>query len=506
MNPIPGKACRNALKKNTFRRRSKRDLAIRDNFLSVFPFSKLITILTLSSWLGMLSITHYQLDELTGRRNQVSGRQRLLFAEASTENLLDLSQQQILERFDDQRFLIFEGDRLAGQGAGNLMNGLLATHLFGDEFNRTVCIVPGYKFPFERKDPLKRVLCKLFFEKHPEIPVQMENRIFVVNFMKPPDECELQQALASEDKKVLYIQANTYPRWRSVPSEYFFNFYRPTREFLQSLPYSADQHIPSTVVHLRMEDGRSDPRQGLDPLSLDTLGALLSKDASSSTDRPYLVTNHVAWFDFFGTKYGFDHPEYEIVTHSATRAKWGDRKESRKGFGQYPETKQAKELQILQLWRDWLALLLAKKVYHTHSDFSLSAIHWMGSDEPDQQGDITWSRTIMGVSSNKELILERESWVTEPTMKRLVDRHGEELANCQTMANSWKTNNRMQLDTSSSSTQDFIQRSLDVNAERMQEYRQRLKGRDYTFEEQLSSTEVARHVSETLARHRGSGQ
>lgn len=254
-----------------------------------------------------------------------------------------------------------------------------------------------------------------------------------------------------------------------------------------------------------MEDGRSDPRKGLDPLTLDTLGAFLSKDAGSNTDRPYLVTNHVSWFDFFGTKYGFDHPEYDIVTHSATRVKWGDRKESRKGFGQYPETKEEKERQIRQMWCDWLTLLLAKKVVHTHSDFSLSAVHWMGSDDPDQHGDIIWSRTIIGVKNN-ELILEKESWVTEPTMKRLVDRHGEELAHCQNMAKTWETNNRMQLDASSSNTQGFIQRSLDLNAERMQEYRQRLKGRENTFKGQLNATEIARRVSETLARHRGSGQ
>ena len=114
----------------------------------------------------------------------------------------------------------------------------------------------------------------------------------------------------------------------------------------------------------------------------------------------------------------------------------------------------------------------------------------------------------MGVDNpeSKELVLQKESWVTEQTMKRLVDRTGAELANCKKLAISRKTDKRKQLEASPQSTQAFIQRSLSVDAERMREYRQRLKGRERTPAGKLETTEIARRVSETLARHRGSAQ
>ena len=42
------------------------------------------------------------------------------------------------------KFLVFTG-LLAGQGEGNVMAGLLAAHLLGYEFNRTVCVADSYE-------------------------------------------------------------------------------------------------------------------------------------------------------------------------------------------------------------------------------------------------------------------------------------------------------------------------------------------------------------------------
>ena len=502
---LPSDASLNLNAKHNLRRRNKRNLASTDTIQSVLPFGRIVLLLTLCCWCGTLGYAHYKLSlaEMTGQQERFSASRRL-FSEEPEELVLDPSQQEILER-TDHRFLIFEGDRLGGQGAGNLMNGLLATHLLAEEYDRIVCVIPEYDFhmAFELIDPLHHLMCQKFFEEHSTVD-GLEDRIELINYMNAPDECELQQTLSSQERKVLYIQANTYPRWRSVPPQYFFRFYRPTQQLVDSLPYSID-HPPSTVVHLRLEDGRGDIRKGLDKDSLDALGALLSADAHSNADRPYLVTNHVAWFDYFGAKYGWKHPNYEIVTHSAMRKKWGDRTDARRDVGKYPENTREKDIQKMQLWADWFSLLFAKKVYHTHSDFSLSAIHWMGSDEPDQHDKITWSRTIMGVNKeSKELILEKEAFNTDQTMKKLVDRKGEEIANCRKASSSWKTNNRMNLDVSSKTTQVFLAKSLSIDVERMEEYRQRMKEHEATSEGKLHALELARKVTETIAKHQQS--
>jgi hypothetical protein len=73
------------------------------------------------------------------------------------------------------------------------------------------------------------------------------------------------------------------------------------------------------------------------------------------------------------------------------------------------------------MWSDWFTILRAKQVYHTHSDFSLSAIHW---------NEIA-SKTIQGIDNiTGKLILTDESWRIDTSMPRLVDRVGDQLKNC----------------------------------------------------------------------------
>jgi hypothetical protein len=79
----------------------------------------------------------------------------------------------------------------------------------------------------------------------------------------------------------------------------------------------------------------------------------------------------------------------------------------------------------MQLWSDWYTVLRADHVYHTHSDFSLSAIHWNEID----------SKTIKGINPESgELEFSDEAWRVDEPMPRLVDRTGDQLKNCDKMA------------------------------------------------------------------------
>jgi hypothetical protein len=65
------------------------------------------------------------------------------------------------------------------------------------------------------------------------------------------------------------------------------------------------------------------------------------------------------------------------------------------------------------MWADWYTILTAEIVYHTHSDFSISAIHWQNIP----------SKSIDGYDPVlKELKLIEESWRVDGETPRLVDR------------------------------------------------------------------------------------
>ena len=91
--------------------------------------------------------------------------------------------------------------------------------------------------------------------------------------------------------------------------------------------------------------------------------------------------------------------------HSALRISWKEGK-------RVDKRKVDKHQQNLQMMADWLTMLTAKEVYHTKSDFSLSAIHWMNIP----------SKTIMGFKDGT-LMLQDEYWRTgDGEAPRMVDR------------------------------------------------------------------------------------
>lgn len=300
------------------------------------------------------------------------------------------------------RYLIFK-PIIGGQGTGQAMNGLLSAHLLGDEFDRVVCVTPTYK---SFHDTFQPVLPQAV-QDCPTLQLNPKPKLLsLINYHSDPDECVLKDELSS-DKKIVYIVGNTYPRWREVPDNYFTRFYKPRPSLQSMLPWSEP---PSTVVHLRKGDRENtDPRAGLDTKTLKALGEALPSDT-------FLVANNVNWFDFFDEKYGWRHPEWRAVQHSAFRSfmSWGSR-------GELTEKDYSPKLQDLQMWSDWYTILSAKKVWHTHSDFSLSAIHWMNIE----------SKTITGVDHESgELKLIDESWRRESLSLPLKDRSKEYLASC----------------------------------------------------------------------------
>jgi hypothetical protein len=287
-----------------------------------------------------------------------------------------------------------------GQGTGNIIAGLLAAHLLALEFNRTVCVSPLYKTFLDAFEPVNPVA----IEKCPELlagnPPSRSRWLHIISYTPAPDECVLKDTLAS-DIPVLYLESNTYPRWPKIPDNFFFTNYRAKPELLKALPYKKS---PTTVVHLRQSDGRRDARKGLDNDSLEALGKMLPRDT-------YLVTNRVEWYDKFEREYGWSHPEWNEVIHSAFEKSWGVRgaEMSKNHIAHVVD----RETQNLQMWCDWYTILTAKFVYHTHSDFSISAIHWQNLD----------SRTSMGLNAaTGELALEEESWRITGETERMVDR------------------------------------------------------------------------------------
>jgi hypothetical protein len=298
-----------------------------------------------------------------------------------------------------RKYLVFKGFT-KGQGTGNIISGLLATHLLGQEFNRIVCVgtsYPEFHQAFEAIQPDAVVDCPFITSGDLD-----HISITLSNFVKPPDECELKSLLES-DERILTVRANTYPRWPVIPDNFFLSHYKAKPELLQMLSYDPSQP-PTTVVHLRAPDNpKKDYRKGLDDDSLQALGNLLPSDT-------YLVTNRVELFDNFHEHYQWRHPEWQQVHHSAfTRLTWGMREEHHQIAPEMGD----RERETLQMWADWYTILTAKMVYHTHSDFSISAIHWQNIP----------SKSIGEYDAKSgQVLLTEESWRTDGESAPLVNR------------------------------------------------------------------------------------
>ena len=297
------------------------------------------------------------------------------------------------------RFLVFKKTDY-NQGMGNILHGLLAAHMLGVEFNRTVCVSAAWT---DFHDAFRTVRhSKECAEIDPE--GERQDQIVLLNFVPPPNECRLQSRLAS-DKAVLYIKGNTYPRWSLTPRGLWDKHYRPTKRLINALPYKTR---PSTVVHLRRPDGEFDERAGLDDETLLVLAKTLPKDT-------FLVTNNVRWYAYFET-YGWKNPGWHKVRHSALEdVEWDSADRAKNATNPHDGLSD----EAMQLWSDWYTILRADHVYHTHSDFSLSAIHW----------NEVHSMTIKGVN-NSRLQLSEEAWRVDEPMPRLVDRRQADLKYC----------------------------------------------------------------------------
>jgi hypothetical protein len=88
---------------------------------------------------------------------------------------------------------------------------------------------------------------------------------------------------------------------------------------------------------------------------------------------------------------------------------------------EWSKTNVEHDVNNMQLWSDWYTVLMAKQVVHTHSDFSISAIHWM---------NIKDTKTVMGIKyvgmngkTEKVLDLIDESWRRDGETIPLRDRN-----------------------------------------------------------------------------------
>jgi hypothetical protein len=284
-----------------------------------------------------------------------------------------------------------------GQGIGNILNGLLAAHLLGKEFHRTVCVSREYENFHLAFAPVHVSAEECHLVESSSVPTP-SNTLSLLNYEKMPRECDIKHQVSNAES-VLYFDGNTYPRWPSIPDQFFHQHYKPSESLLQVLPW---KDPPETVVHLRAADDKRDARKGLDTETLDALGRELPSDT-------FLVTNEVDWYDFFD-KYWWNHPSWSKVRHSALHVSWGARRASAP-----INRKQYNQRQMLQAWADWFTILSAVNVVHTFSDFSASAVHWNNLRGRVIDGTYTTDdQTTM-------LLLNSESWsgVEHP---RLVDR------------------------------------------------------------------------------------
>jgi hypothetical protein len=302
-----------------------------------------------------------------------------------------------------------------GQGIGNIMNGLLAAHLLGDEFGRRVCVsteFKGFHLAFEPVEEGVLEECSQLPQEGGQQLVNVAisgNAMILFNYGVVPNECALRDLLASPTV-VLFYCGNTYPRWPAVADKFFTKLYRPRQQLLDAMPWTIP---PETVVHLRAPDPIGDRRQGLDDMTLRILGESLPHET-------FLVTNLVDWYDLFEKKYGWAHPEWEEISHSAVAITWGSRNVTNHSNRKNLSGLSIEDQKSLSMFCDWYTISQAKRVVHTHSDFSLSAIHFM---------NILNSQTIMG-SEYGNLTLWEESWRRDGETPRLVDRTADNLRLC----------------------------------------------------------------------------
>jgi hypothetical protein len=347
-----------------------------------------------------------------------------------------------------QRYIWVESLRGAAQGVGNSLHGLLAAHLLGDEFDRTVCVSPSlaiWHAAFVPRNTAHAQACRQLAARvaSPHDDTRRRSRtnnnvptLQLINFLPtPPNECRLQEALRS-NTTLVKLQANSYPGWRTVPADYLLRFYQPRVALLELLRSQQQQQPqehdpPTTVVHLRAPDhAKKDARAGLDP---HTLQALV--DTLPSQGETYLVTNQVSYYSFFRH---WSHPHWESVGHSGglRGVEWTAYSAASHASSPNVSTHRASANTIsnstnknnnnssslgdLQTMADWYTIYRADTVYHTPSDFSSSARHWRG----ESLSATTWE--LKGtVPTTGQLDVQPDAWARDPPLAPLVERSRE---------------------------------------------------------------------------------
>jgi hypothetical protein len=359
-------------------------------------------------------------------------------AQASSKPKFKLEKSQLLP--DNKSFLIYHHQSGDGQGVGNVISGVLAAHLLAEEFNRTVCHYGGYRYEssmgraFRWKHQCHSDLCANVLEMNHR--PNASNTIVARNYdhTRRQSECNLKNLLSNHDEyRILYYHGNTYPRWPTSAisltnhRDYFHDYYAPTQTLLDILPWNIT-NPPLVSIHLRQGDGQHDQRAGLDDGTLSMLANY------SYPIAPFLVTNRVDWYNRFPNSWS--HPNWDIVQHSefGRIPDWGGTPVAvapiiskthsvQNDDGMNPKRK-AQELGKLQMWADWYTLLCTQQeMYHTHSDFSLSAARW-------NRQFASW--TILG-SNGSTVVLQRDfeqEVMSEDVVPSLAERTSQELKFC----------------------------------------------------------------------------
>ena len=344
----------------------------------------------------------------------------------NNKNIIDTSSSSTPEKL-----LIFR-HVFTGQGTGNVMSGLLAAHWLGMEFNRTVCVAQDYTTfhgAFQSTTTITEhsntYSCQVAQQQHPPTS---NNTLKHNNYdeSRRTSECVLKQRLSSSKEKdlVLYYTGNTYPRWsKPMVRDFFHQHYHPTKALSDFLSWNINdtsESPPEVVVHLRQPDGIVDERPGLDNQTLHTLGQQLL------SNHTFLVTNNVIWYGYFQDRFGWSHPSWSAVGHSAFRnMEWVGERLQNTALGQpqpeRPTTTDQQQLSM-QMWADWYTLLCAKQIYHTASDFSVSTARWNPKPSWTIQGSSSWK------NGSSTLLLKEDFEEVFPP--RLIDRMDDELKYC----------------------------------------------------------------------------
>jgi hypothetical protein len=103
------------------------------------------------------------------------------------------------------------------------------------------------------------------------------------------------------------------------------------------------------------------------------------------------------------------------VRHSANaKLSWGssyNNNNNNNNAKMVSSNQQQQPHQRLEMWSDWWTLYHADRIFHTHSDFSLSAVHWSGIKE---------SFSIRGVNPHTGELRFEEEAARKPSTRRMI--------------------------------------------------------------------------------------